>query len=175
MDKKNAPSFRNKETGWKNYSVKLMFTDKSYYKQIFGRDLFMRAFLSDLCLRPSCYNCHSKSLERESDITIADFWGIETLVPEMNDNKGTSLVFVNSEKGAMLFEQIKNDMKFCQVSIKEAVKYNKSAYESVKCPPARRRFMKNFHEKNFVKILNRCLKNKLSNRIKMKIKSMINY
>ncbi|MFR2767102.1 MAG: Coenzyme F420 hydrogenase/dehydrogenase, beta subunit C-terminal domain [Thomasclavelia sp.] len=56
-------------------------------------------YFKDLCLRPSCYDCHSKSLHRNSDITLADFWGIKEVCSEMYDNKGTSLVFINSDKG----------------------------------------------------------------------------
>jgi len=66
--------FRHKKYGWKTYSVRFEFSNRTEYEQIFSKDLFMRAFLANLCLRPSCYNCHFKSKERESDITLADFW-----------------------------------------------------------------------------------------------------
>ncbi len=62
-----------------------------------SKDPYMQMFLSDFCLRPSCYECKAKTL-RLSDLTIGDFWGIDTIAPEMNDSKGTSLVIVQRIK-----------------------------------------------------------------------------
>lgn len=59
----------------------------------------MKAFLQDIILRPSCYDCKAKGCSSQSDLTIADFWGISTVFPEMDDEKGTGLVFANSVKG----------------------------------------------------------------------------
>lgn len=67
--------FRNKDTGWKNYSIKIVF-DKDIYKKIGLNDVYMRGFIGDIYLRPSCYSCKFKDVERISDITVADFWGI---------------------------------------------------------------------------------------------------
>src|SRR5690606_29256323 len=94
-------------------------------------DLYMRAFLRNVCLRPSCYDCMFKSLNRQSDITLADFWGIQNVLPEMDDDKGTSLIFVNSQTGKELFDDIKDGMLYQEVDINEAVKYNSAAIKSV--------------------------------------------
>jgi len=58
----------------------------------------MQMFLQDLCLRPACYECKFKKLKRESDLTLADFWGCDQVVPELDDDKGLSLVIVHSER-----------------------------------------------------------------------------
>ena len=84
----------------------------------------MKAFLKNLSLRPSCYNCHSKSLERESDITLADFWGCGNVVPDMDDDKGLSLVFVNSMKGKQIFEGISDKAEYREVDIHKAIQFN---------------------------------------------------
>ena len=99
----------------------------------------MKVFLKDLCLRPSCYDCHSKSLHRNSDITLADFWGIKEICPEMYDNKGTSLVFINSDKGKKLFDEILKDINYQEVNINEATKYNPSSFKSVNIARKKRR------------------------------------
>ena len=91
----------------------------------------------------------------------------------MDDNKGTSLVFVNTEKGENVFEKIKEKLKFCQVDIKEAVQYNQAAYKSAKYPPQRRKFIKNILRNDFDKIVSKYSKNKLSNRVLCKIKRII--
>ena len=65
---------------------------------------YMKGLLRNLYLRPSCYNCPAKSLKSGSDITIADYWGIESVLPEFNDKKGISLVLINTEKGSERYD-----------------------------------------------------------------------
>lgn len=60
---------------------------------------FMRGFLADLYTRPSCTACPAKQLKSGSDITLGDFWGIGTLKPELDDDKGLSVIVVNTAKG----------------------------------------------------------------------------
>ena len=115
------PSFRRKEEGWKRYSISLSFDKDIEYRKYHKEDCYMQAFLKNLSLRPSCYECHSKTKIRNSDITLADFWGIEHMLPEMFDNKGTSLVLTNSEKGKHLFELLKSRLHWREVDFEEAV------------------------------------------------------
>src|SRR5699024_11990523 len=70
----------------------------------------MQMFLRDYCLRPSCYECVAKK-EKMSDLTVADFWGIKEVAPEMNDGLGTSLVLIRTKKGQEIFEHISCKMK----------------------------------------------------------------
>ena len=68
------------------------------------KDAYMQMFLRNYCLRPSCYECIAKK-ENKSDLTIADFWGIEEVAPEMSDGMGTSLALIRTDKGAKVFEK----------------------------------------------------------------------
>lgn len=166
-------NFRYKKHGWNSYRILFEFLNDEEYEQIFSKDLFMRCFLSNLCLRHSCYNCHSKSLERESDITLADFWGVENILPEMFDDKGTSLVIVNSNKGRDIFQKISENMIYKEVDIMEAVKYNSSAYKSVDYPKNRDKFMKLVKRMDFDKALNKSIKASTINKIIKKLKLFI--
>ena len=135
----------------------------------------MKVFLKDLCLRPSCYDCHSKSLHRNSDITLADFWGIKEICPEMYDNKGTSLVFINSDKGKKLFDVILKDINYQEVNINEATKYNPSSFKSVNIPEKREEYMDNIFNNQFDKYSKKYTKLPLILRIKIFIAKLINY
>lgn len=117
-------SFRLKDEGWKRYSVSFLFKNDTEYRQNFNNDLYMRAFLRNACLRPSCYECKFKSLHPQSDMTLADFWGIQNIASEMDDDKGISLLFINSEVGKEMFNKIRNEIIYKEVDINEAVKYN---------------------------------------------------
>ena len=65
--------------------------------------------------RPSCYDCKFKGFPRISDITLADFWGIEKLEKGFDRNLGTSLVMINSKRGETFFELVKNNIHYVQM------------------------------------------------------------
>lgn len=146
-------SFRRKYEGWKRYSVSLLFNNETEYHQTFGKDLMMTAFLKNACLRPSCYACAFKNLHRESDITLADFWGIQSMMPEMDDDKGTSLVIVNSEKGEALFQYIKGKLVCEKADLTEAIKFNPSMVSSVRYNPNRKNFFTDIDLLSFDKLV----------------------
>ena len=146
-------SFRNKQYGWKNFSVCFMFGNNQVYLAKHRDDLFMQAFLHDLCLRPSCYHCRFKKIDRASDITVADFWGAEHVCPEMDDDKGLSLVMVHSQKGEDVLSDICGKLRFREVSLLEAIKYNKSAVRSAAEPNARSGFMRDAGREPFDKLI----------------------
>ena len=147
-------SFRNKKHGWKKYSVKFIFENNSVYSKKASEDLYMRGYLSDLCLRPSCYQCEFKSLERQADITLADFWGIENIIPKMDDDKGTSLVLVHSEKGAELLSEVCRKAEAEVVDLQKAVSYNGAAVKSTRLPELRENFLKDIKTGDFEKVVN---------------------
>ncbi len=145
-------SFRNKDDGWKLFNMKFEYSN-SDYKKSENQDPYMQAFLKNASLREECYKCKFKKKNRVSDITLADFWGIENILPEMDDNKGTSLVIVHSEKGQQLFKDISSKMIYKQVDFDEAIKYNPSMLEVAKPDPKRKEFFKNLDKVPFDKLV----------------------
>lgn len=146
-------AFRRKDFGWKRYSVSISYGNDTEYRQDLTQDLFMKGFLKDLYLRPSCHACAFKNAKRHSDITLADFWGIENVAPEMFDDKGTSLVLIQSEKGKALFKNIEKKM-ICQgVDLDEALKYNPAAIRPAPIPKNREAFYNRFGKEPFDKII----------------------
>lgn len=168
-------SFRLKNEGWKRYSVSILFNNDTEYRKIYSEDLYMKAFLNDISLRPSCYECAFKTLNRESDITLGDFWGIQNLLPELDDDKGTSLIFVNSYAGAEIFEKIKGNISFKEVNINDAVKYNSAAIKSVESNPNRDKYFSDIDKLPFDKLMKKHFTQKISIIIKMKAKIIMLY
>lgn len=143
-------SFRNKTSGWKDYTVTVSYETgvKTEIRNIVFRDHpFMQAFLSNLTLRPSCYHCPAKEGASGSDITLGDFWGIDKIDKGMDDGKGTSLILINSAKGARWLDKIEFIRK--SEPYEMALKYNPSIAASVPEPPYRTLFMKMFIRKGF--------------------------
>lgn len=98
---------KNKELGWRMLTKKSTFADGSAYYGVRGKDLYSRAYHSNMIDRPSCYECKFKGYPRISDITLADFWGVEKVAKELDDDVGVSAALVNSEKGKKLLELAK--------------------------------------------------------------------
>lgn len=136
-------NFRAKEESWKKFGIK---ENHLYIPR--GKDPFMNMFLDDFCLRPSCYNCRAKKY-RLSDISIADFWGIEQVAPEMNDGMGTSLIIARTEKGQKLFDSIKEKLDWKEVDYNDAVRDNPAEYRSAIRPLQRDTFFSDLQLRSF--------------------------
>ena len=165
-------SFRDKTNSWKRYEVVIRQEKKTIIREDIGKNIYMKLFLSDLCLRPSCSNCNSKSGKSKSDITIADFWGIQHIHPEFDD-KGCNLVLINSEKGQNIFNKLECDK--IESDFNTAIKYNPSYFKSVSEPKYRQYFFDNFNKYGF-SIYNKIQKKQQSSlirRIASRIKRLI--
>lgn len=149
IDDIESVSFRNKKYGWNNFSVSIRFRSKHEYNNIHTNDPFMRAFLFNLSLRDSCYDCPFKDFPYISDITLADYWGVSRFHPELNDDLGTSLVIVNSNKGKELFDLISDGTEFCKADLDEARMYNPTIFHSVKRPEIRDAFFNDLRDYDF--------------------------
>ncbi|WP_295095192.1 Coenzyme F420 hydrogenase/dehydrogenase, beta subunit C-terminal domain [Ruminococcus sp.] len=141
--------FRHKKYGWKTYAVLFEFSNNTAYVKKLHEDSYMKAFLSNSCLRPSCYACSFKGIKRQADITLADFWGIQNVLPEMDDDKGTSLVLVHSYKGRYLLDKLSDKIKSQAVDIDIVEKYNPSVINSVVANSKREDFLKDIHKDAF--------------------------
>lgn len=151
-----SASFRSKDTGWKNFSMKLTFFNGRIYRAPMREDTYLHAFLDNLSLRPSCYACAFKTKHRSSDLTLADFWGIQQLLPQEDDNKGTSLVLVHSEKGHMLLEQIRNQVTIVRTDANAAINRNSAMIASVEPHHFRQYFFHMLGKVPFGRLVNSC-------------------
>lgn len=98
-------NFRDKSvTGWRNFSLTVKDCDGStLLSQKCSENAFMQDFLNDRIIRESCFSCPARGGRSGSDIAIADYWGINKVAPELDDNMGVSLVLLESERGAAFF------------------------------------------------------------------------
>ena len=76
-------------------------------------------------LRRSCGVCPFTNLQRPSDITLGDFWGSGKTDPNFNkDNKGVSLVLVNTEKGKRIFDAVRKDLDIREAKLDNVLQPN---------------------------------------------------
>lgn len=147
---KNA-SFRNKDKGWATFSMRLD-RKKGFYRKDLETDPYLYAFLHNLDLRESCYDCRFKTVKRCSDLTLADFWGVNRVTEGFNDDKGTSLVLVHSQKGEELLDGLNDELRTREVLLEQALKFNSAAEHSVLRPNARETFYTRLNNEPFKKV-----------------------
>ena len=134
----------------------------------------MRAFLADLILRPSCYSCPSKSGRSGSDLTIADYWAIPQVAPEFDDDKGVSLVLVQTEKGKSFYQSLKEKTTFIVTSYQEAQGANGGFKEKTPMHPKRSRFFTEFAQSDdIIGLIDRTLRIPLYRKLLKKVKNGI--
>ncbi len=166
-------AFRRKDKGWKRFSISFLFNNDMEYRQILTQDLYMRAFLRNICLRPSCHACHFKTVNRTSDITLADFWGAQYVLRDMDDDKGTSFLVIHSEKGKQLLERLADKMVYQQVDVWQGIKYNTAMVKSAIAHPRREEFFRSLDHETVDRSINRLCADKFRARLRSKAVSII--
>ncbi|MBE7076191.1 MAG: 4Fe-4S dicluster domain-containing protein [Clostridiales bacterium] len=146
--------FRRKYSDNKKVHFYYKFENGNEHKTIYYRDPMLKLFFLNKCLRPSCHACSFKNKNRQADITLADFWGVKNVAPDMDDDKGTSLVIVHSQKGQQVFEGAKEKIEFKEVEFKKAIKKNPLMLRSAR-PFSRKSFMRDYKKKPFKKVIGR--------------------
>lgn len=166
-------NLRSKHTGWSRYQYSNLYEyiDKKYSAKS-GEDLFMRLFVGDFINRESCTNCSFKGYHRVSDLTLADFWGIWDIIPDMDDNKGISLVLVHSDKGEKLISDISDCVVKQSVTLQQASQQNPSLLLSSKTNPKHKKILDLIRNDKFDEVEKIFLKKNRGERVK-KIKSKI--
>lgn len=112
-------NFRDKKYGWDSHYESFKINNREYKS-----DYFTSIFYDHSCLRPACYNCKYTNTTRPSDITLADFWGIDRVDSRFNDNKGVSLVLINSKKGEQLFNTVKEELNYIRSELSDCMQPN---------------------------------------------------
>lgn len=145
-------NFRDKRNGWKNFGLSISFKDNeshSIYEST-AENVYMRMFLSNRSLRPSCFNCKAKAGKSKADIGIGDFWGIEKIANNIPSHNGVSLLLSYTEKG--LEEINKLDIFARKVSYLDVIELNYPIVRSVPVPAKQNKFWNLVLNRNLSKV-----------------------
>ena len=123
--------FKKKVKGWKKWYFCIKYKDSVC--QVRGAlNTYMRSYLSYCNIRPSCYSCMFKGIERVSDFTIADCWGIAETNKEINDDKGLSALLIQNERARKIFELISGKLCYLEYEPEVLMEGNWTTVKSVK-------------------------------------------
>ena len=140
--------YKSKVNGWDASSIeyKTKRINKAYK---FADDPMMSLFVDNYILRESCYDCPSKGKNNVADIILGDYWGIYNVHKEFFDKKGTSAVIINTDKGAKLFNKVKNKFLLQETKYKSIEEYNQALKTSAKRPIERNIIFSEINENTF--------------------------
>ena len=142
-------NFRDKSKYGYKYSMMTVITDKGKYSQGIDTDPFLRAFFGDYTVRPSCYECKFKTQKRVSDITIWDCFNINEIDKNFDDDKGTTRILIQSEKGEDIINKL-HKVKIKEIPLDIAIDKVKEMTTSVKYNAKRDEFWKNIENANVI-------------------------
>ena len=135
-------NFRDKKEGWLGFQC--VTTTTTTYRENQTEHPYFKGFLYNIYLRNSCYDCHFRQYHRTSDFTLADYWGVNEVCPEMHDNKGTSIIFIHSDKGKKLLTTLSAELHMLQQSKQDAILRNQGMMKNEEKPANRDMYLRLF-------------------------------
>ena len=149
--------FRNKYYSWRRCSLVSAFADTSENREDLYSNPYIRAFLLDFTLRPSCYQCAARAAKSGADITIGDFWGIEDVCPELDDNRGISAVMIHTNRGHNVWNKCRPNLICKTVTDGAIIRSNPAYVRSVELKPGRQDFMRRYHQGSWERLIPYCV------------------
>lgn len=163
---------RDKTGGIRNCPIKIYFENGTAFTQKYESNEYLRGFAANLFLRPSCYQCKHKGIKHCSDLTLADFWGIEKEKPGFGDEYGISAIFIRSPKGKWIIQKVQNELTMEESVLDQFVPYNPSAVVSVAEQPLRAQFFELAKTKGVCSSVSFLLGNEKTLRAQKKLKEL---
>ncbi len=161
--------FRTKDNGWRNQTPIIEYMDNEKEEE----KTFFSAFVKELINRPSCHSCVFSSSNRVTDFSIGDFWGIEKVMPEVEDkDTGISLFMVNSKKASEVFDSVKEYINYKEVDKDLAFLYNHN--KNVPMHRNREKFFNNLDKISVIDNMNQNIKVSFIRKVFRKCKSLLN-
>lgn len=162
---------RDKVNGWHSHTERAVYANGTEDFKSTLSTVYRELFYSHNVLRPACHNCKYTNFNRPSDITFADFWGIEKSMTEFDDNKGISLVLVNTPKGKELFKGVESNLEIRESNTKDCLQ-PQLQYPS-KPATTRQEFWRDYNAYGFEYVIKKYAGYNTKTRIKAKIISIL--
>lgn len=158
-------TFKDKRNGWKKPTA--FIVENGEEKSISD---YVRVFYSKCALRPSCHECPYTVIERNVDLTIGDYWGIDKRIPDFYSPEGNALILLHTEQGLELWNQMKNNLEWIESNTTECIQPN--LISPTEKSPKREQFWYDYSKGGISLIMKKYGKASLKTKIKLRIKQM---
>lgn len=170
-------NFREKTYGFNSTTMSIYYENGRDYHKGHESDEMLNLFVSELISRPSCYECNFKGMDRASDFTIGDCWQVEKMLPQIEDDKGATLLIVHSKKAKKLLSTL-NNISINEIPLSMSLDLNgrnkKSMYlESAKPNPKREDFYRDFQKLAYNDLMKKYCPRTIKTRMKCVLKPIL--
>ncbi len=166
-------SFRDKEQGWSQQKWKIELQSGQILLDNKEVNAYKNLFYGHVIQRPSCHECPYASIQRQGDITLGDFWGIENSLPDFKDELGVNVVLINTTKGEQLFEKVKDGIHYEESDVKSCLQ-PQLQYPTERSEK-REQYWRDYEKRGFSYVARKYGMVGFSDRVKAKVKKIIGY
>ncbi len=168
-------AFRKKRSGrsWEHYETEIHYADGARERMPAVDNPYMKLFVRNVSLRRACGQCVWKGEHRASDLTLGDFWGVSKVKPDCYHAAGTSLVLVNTKRGAVVWNEVQEQLVSCEVDRTAAVRYNPSAVKPAMLHPQYEQFQQDRENMTVTQLAERYARSSVSEKIKRLAKQVL--
>lgn len=170
-------NFREKTYGFNSTTMSIYYENGTEYHKGHETDEMLNLFVSEIISRPSCYECNFKGMDRASDFTIGDCWQVEKMLPQIEDDKGATLLIVHSKKAKKLLSTL-NNISINEIPLSKSLDLNgrnkKSMYlESAKPNSKRADFYRDFQKLDYNNLIKKYCPRTIKTRMKCILKPIL--
>lgn len=170
--------FRDKhKNGWSHTTVITMIGADGekvrYEEEDYSRVPYYMMFGARNCFRKECYSCQYNTIERISDFTTGNFWGIEDMTDEFDTKNGVSMLLLNTDVAKALFSKVADRYQVLDMSLEQAVQANDALVHTCQYPKDRDRIYRCFHNHGFETMYKKYYTNTLMRKTERRIKSLV--
>ncbi len=169
-------NMRDKSTGWRNANYAWKEITETGQEFIIPRKqaIYMKGMIANLYTRPCCTDCRFKGIDRCTDITLGDYWGVKDILPDMDDDRGTSLVLVHTPRGKDIMNSIRCKIKLAKGNIAKAIDDNPCITESTTYNPLSEKFYQRISkDEDFCRVVENLVKPSLIRKVWRKIRTIV--
>lgn len=166
--------FRDKMFGYAAPTMTIEFASGKIKSQNCDVKSYLRCFFKDISSRPSCYKCHFKTVDRVSDLTVGDMRSIHKFVEIMDDDLGTTVLYVHNKKGQKIVNSINKYVVTAKILIEDVL--STSGKKMISCPqvnPRREEFFSEIDNLPYIKLTDKYCPPDLSEYLSNVIKSLL--
>lgn len=153
-------NFRDQSFGWRSHIESFYVNGRKFYNNIYANLFYGHGFL-----RPSCHECIYANVSRVSDITMADFWGLEKCLPSFEDDNGVSLVLINSGRGKSFFEKLRSQLILFKVETDDYLQPQLRSPSSIS--PIREKIWMDYNRYGFAYVAKKYARDNIVSRAKL--------
>lgn len=146
--------FRDKNYGWESLGMTISYADGARQRLSYDESRYEQGFHPNMTLNNSCYDCIFCEFPRQGDLTCGDFWGIGEYETDshtqeaLDDGMGTSLIFINTQKGKKYFDSVRDRFRMC-MDVPPVYAKNNRIHARIKKDTAREQFLALYPERDF--------------------------